>query len=264
MQEFQKLQSKCIVFDMDDTLLDKEGRISERTKRVLCALREQGHRIVMNTARSKQYSLEFFDELPLDYAILNGGALILDENQRPVYQKVIPAEEVRKIAKKVLAFTEVFSVQAEDGMYTNNKEYTGQNAVWFDFREKDWTEDVYKIIVGTEEDEKAEAVAKEFGLEYTSYFGGTFKRYNVKDTTKATGNRTLVKLLGMSLQDVIAFGDDIGDVDMLREAGVGVLMCNAREVLKNDFTGQEGCVISKYSHDEDGVARFLEEYFGLN
>ena len=57
---------------------------------------------------------------------------------------------------------------------------------------------------------------------------------------------------------VIAFGDDHGDMDMLREAGVGVLMKNANPQLRGQTSH-----ISQFTNDEDGVARFLMTYLGM-
>ena len=59
-------------------------------------------------------------------------------------------------------------------------------------------------------------------------------------------------------EDLLAFGDDLGDLDMIREAGVGVLMKNARPNLH----GQAG-ILSEYTNEEEGVARFLADYFHL-
>ena len=67
-----------------------------------------------------------------------------------------------------------------------------------------------------------------------------------------------MKLFNHSLEDVLAFGDDIGDLDMLNEAGVGVLMKNAKPHLHDKVK-----IISSYSNDESGVAKFLIEYFNL-
>ena len=68
-----------------------------------------------------------------------------------------------------------------------------------------------------------------------------------------------VKAARIDLADVIAFGDDIGDLGMLKEAGVGVLMKNAKDHLKT-----EEYIISEFTNDEDGVARFLAKYFCLD
>ena len=43
------------------------------------------------------------------------------------------------------------------------------------------------------------------------------------------------------------------------EAGVGVIMKNAKDHLKS-----EGLTVSEFANDEDGVARFLSNHLGLD
>lgn len=46
---------------------------------------------------------------------------------------------------------------------------------------------------------------------------------------------------------------------MIQEAGVGVLMKNTKDELKEKVKN-----VSKYTNNEDGVARFLTEFFNIN
>lgn len=247
-----------IIFDMDDTLLNNDRKISPFTLQTLKKLQAMGHKIVINTARSKQYDQEYFDILRPDYAILNGGALILDQDENPIYKAELDIPSTQAFIRQLLTISDNFTVQAEDGPYSHLGKYTGQNAKPFDFAAEDFPYPCLKVVANIEQESDAAALAQQFGLTYVSYFGGLFKRFNHPDATKAQGNRKLMELLGGSLEDVIAFGDDLGDLEMLQQAGVGVLMCNAKEELHGSCA-----YISKYSNDEDGVARFLLEYFGL-
>jgi hydroxymethylpyrimidine pyrophosphatase-like HAD family hydrolase len=63
--------------------------------------------------------------------------------------------------------------------------------------------------------------------------------------------------------EVIAFGDDVGDFEMISEAGVGVLMKNAKPSLIEEAGKYKNVTVSEYSNDEDGVARFIADYFGF-
>jgi hypothetical protein len=68
---------------------------------------------------------------------------------------------------------------------------------------------------------------------------------------------TAIQLLlseGETLDNVVAFGDNYNDFDMLKHAGCGVAVANAREMLKeiaNHITAE---------NTEDGVAKFIKEY----
>ena len=59
--------------------------------------------------------------------------------------------------------------------------------------------------------------------------------------------------LGVDPADTVAIGDDVNDLPMLRSAGLGVAMGNARPEAK----AAAGRVIG--SHADDGLAAFLEE-----
>ncbi len=63
--------------------------------------------------------------------------------------------------------------------------------------------------------------------------------------------------LGLTAADVIAFGDGMNDLELLRDVGKGVLMGNADPRLKAALDGQE--VIG--SNAEEAVARYLDELF---
>ncbi len=249
---------KYIIFDLDDTLLDKQSQVTPYTLSVLKKLQGMGHKTVINTARSKNYAQEFFDILKPDYAIYNGGAHIVDAQERTIFKAEISNEETLAIVKELLAVTQNFSVQAEDALYSHKGLYTGQKCKAFDYEQDVFPYPALKIVAGVDDDEAALAIAQKHDLAFTTYLSGNFRRYNRKGVDKAAGNRELMELVGGSLSDVLAFGDDLGDVEMLREAGVGVLMKNAREELH-----QSGLHLSAYTNQEDGVARFLVEYFGL-
>lgn len=60
--------------------------------------------------------------------------------------------------------------------------------------------------------------------------------------------------MGICREEIMAFGDGLNDLRMIREVGTGVAMGNARDEVKAaaDYIA--------LSNDEEGVARFIEEY----
>lgn len=247
---------KYIVFDLDDTLLNDRREITPYTVEALQKLQSMGHKLVYNTARSKDFVQKYFAVLPPDYAILNGGAMIMNGAGETIYRAEIDVPTTQSILRELVSLTEIIYVQTEDVFYSHKGRKSLQEFVAVDFGTEVFDQPAQKIVADVKDDQKAEALAFKYGLEYTSYLGGTFRRYNHIAATKALGNRKLMELTGGNLADVIAFGDDLGDLDMLREAGVGVLMKNARQ----EFHGQTSH-ISKYTNNEDGVAKFLEKHF---
>jgi len=70
--------------------------------------------------------------------------------------------------------------------------------------------------------------------------------------SKPAGLQILGEQYGFELKQVIAFGDDLADLPMLRECGVGVAMANALPEVK------QAADLITLSNDEDGVAETLE------
>ena len=76
---------------------------------------------------------------------------------------------------------------------------------------------------------------------------------NPKNATKFNGVRILAEHYDIPLSDIVSFGDDFNDVEMLRECGIGVAMSNAISECKTvaDYICDD-C-------DNDGVAKWLED-----
>lgn len=250
---------KYIIFDMDDTLLNDRREVSPYTLEILRKVQAMGHKLVCNTARSKEFNQKYFEQIRPDYAILNGGALIIDRNETVIFRAEVDVKTTQALLKDLLERTETIYVQTVDCFYSHKGRKTVQKAESFDFSKEEFRLPAQKIVTDIADDVCAENLAKKYHLAFTTYLGGTFRRYNHAEATKALGNRNLMKLTGGNPEDIIAFGDDHGDLDMLREAGVGVLMKNARPELH----GKTG-YISEYTNEEDGVARFLAKYFGIS
>ena len=69
------------------------------------------------------------------------------------------------------------------------------------------------------------------------------------NSDKETALKTLVEYIGIDLSDVVAFGDDINDLGMLKLAGTAVAVSNAIDEVKAvaDHITE--------SNDQDGVAK---------
>ena len=61
--------------------------------------------------------------------------------------------------------------------------------------------------------------------------------------------------LGFKKEDIIAFGDGHNDIEMIQCAGLGVVMQNGHEDLK-----EVADVILDHTNKEDGVIKFLSDY----
>ena len=61
-------------------------------------------------------------------------------------------------------------------------------------------------------------------------------------------------MLEIPLAEVLVFGDAANDIQMVREAGIGVAVANAVHEVKEAADYVTG------SNDEEGAAKFIEKY----
>ena len=77
---------------------------------------------------------------------------------------------------------------------------------------------------------------------------------NAAGVNKGKGLLELGGILGISREEIMAFGDGDNDIAMLREVGFGVAMENADEEVKAVADYVTG------SNDEDGVAKAIARF----
>ena len=75
-----------------------------------------------------------------------------------------------------------------------------------------------------------------------------------KDAGKHSGLRFIREHLHLKPEETAAFGDGDNDIDLLKEAGIGIAMENASSKCKEAAT-----YITKH-HDKDGVAYGIMEF----
>jgi hydroxymethylpyrimidine pyrophosphatase-like HAD family hydrolase len=83
-------------------------------------------------------------------------------------------------------------------------------------------------------------------------------KYNLVQILAANADKThalrhLIDHLGLEMAQVVAIGDDINDVEMIRDSGLGIAVANAIPAVK--AVAQRVTL----SNDEDGVAVAIEE-----
>ena len=250
---------KYIIFDLDDTLLNKEKQITSFTFDVLKRYQAHGHKLVINTARNLQTTSHIIDELQCDYTILNGGSLIVDRDKKVIYECTIDESTSDALLQelKELAINKGLRAESVDGLYSWNVDRTPGPSIHFDFNNP-LNKKCYKILIGCREHGKLTELANKYGLLYTPYYKGDWGRFTRIEATKWLGVTSLLDIINGDVKDTITFGDDIGDIEMLQNAGIGVCVSNSQPsvlaVIKN---------VTSASY-EDGVAKYLLENVSLD
>lgn len=251
---------KLIFLDLDGTLLRSNKTISEQSRKILRQCQKQGHLIAFCTARGETNVLTYIDEVHPDIVISSAGAMVRLHDE-VVYQCAFTTGEARRIlhAAWTVAGKEChITLDAPEAHYANFHDPFRDGPQWGYVNHTsfiDWDGPALKICVELENDAQAQQIAATVsGCSWIRFSDGQWYKFTLENATKETAIAFLMNHLHVPVADTIAFGDDFSDIGMLKMCGCGVAMANAIPEVKqvaNAFAGD---------HDQDGVARYLEEY----
>ena len=266
---------KLIVFDMDGTLLNSRKRVSDENLRAIREAVSAGKTVAFGTGRALVEMEDFFPLIPeIRYAVLCSGAGIYDIRERR-YLKLSPLspEIVRGIAavsrhrdmmiQVVTPYADTVSYRLLEQMeryhmavYTDmyRRVMTGV-ADAADFADET-DEPVLKIDLYHAEPDTRPLTLEEvrvFPVE-TVYSEVSSVECSPEGVNKGSGLTDLCALLGISPSEAIAVGDAENDIPMIRTAGLGVAMGNAKpQVLEAADATAPDC-------DQDGCAWVIRNY----
>ena len=248
---------KMIVTDLDGTLLRRDKSISDYTATILNRCKRNGIKVVYATARPERATRQFHEKIVPDYVIADNGATI-NHGDSVIHNLLIPSTMRDELLNLFLAAEAVklIAVEAGNCVFTN---YNGPpwdigwNIIYNDFS-AGIEADTSKLSVECENIDFLSGVMRTYPeLHLYSNSGESWHQIMCKDATKTNAIRCISKMLGFTLGEIVAFGDDYNDVEMLKQCGVGVAMANAIDETK--AAADYICGMN----DKDGVAKWLEE-----
>lgn len=273
--------SSVYVTDLDGTLLDRDARLSPRTRAGLKALLEDGLLLTVASARSVVAMQQMFDGLRLPLPVVEfNGAFISDlATGEHLVTNAIGADVVADVYRTVashgfLPFVSAFDGRADrfyysdilnDGMqlYLDNRVANHDPRVRHtDDLRRHLTEDVASLTIIDRTQpikELRRRLEDEFGgrislVDFDSLYFAGWHWMTVHDT-RATKGQALLEMLsreGLDAAEVVAFGDTDGDIPLFRVADRAVAVANASANLMAIATDVTG------ANYEDGVVEFIE------
>ncbi len=266
------------ISDLDGTLLDRRAKLTENTVRIISGLIKQGMLFTIATARSLS-SIEILRELDINLPCVQlNGVLMYDFGTKSyIGCTAIKPDDARKVVEVLRRHGRMSFVYRSDKEYGIHVEFEKlQNQIEKDFFEARKDND-YKSFASVKEiriadddnviyftmidrRERLEKIYQDIcmipGVRASLYSDNYSDMYFLEIysslATKANGMMMLKKQLGADR--VVAFGDNLNDLEMLSQADIGIAVGDAVEEVRKSAD-----LIIGNSY-EDGVANYL---FGI-
>lgn len=265
-----------IALDMDGTVLNDKKEVTTYTKQVLEQAMDEGVVVMACTGRPSSAIPETFASLRgVKYAITSNGARIVHtQDDKVIFEKLIEVSDTIKllnIVKKYDTYREVFW----NGIgYTSNEmrlnvscyfsqymcKYIENTRVFIDDIEKfalEKNQPCDKLHIAFRDlNERKCAIEEVKDLGDYELESAMLKSIEITapGINKGTGIICLGEMLGIKKEEIMAVGDGMNDISMLREVGFPVAMGNGLEEVKK---------LAQYvtdSNNEDGVAKAVKKF----
>ncbi|HWQ77507.1 MAG TPA: Cof-type HAD-IIB family hydrolase [Anaerovoracaceae bacterium] len=264
---------RLIVSDLDGTLLRDDHTLSEYTKAVIHKVTEQGIDVMLATGRIFGGGRRFAKELNLNTPILAcNGALIKEAAGKLLYGKPLKKNTLEEIFRLLTDRNLSFHCYGEETFYTkklmghliplyafndNLPETERFPMVEIDPMDLAKMDEIYKVLVNcesaTDKKELYDRLSEIPGASVTVSWEETFD-VCADQVSKASAIDRYARMKGIAPSEIICFGDNYNDLEMLQYAGLGISVANGVEPLREAADYVTG------SNNDDGVAKAIEKF----
>ena len=233
---------KAVFSDIDGTLLNSKHQIPENTRKKIKQINQNGIPYVLVSARMPKGMTAIRAELEAKSPMIcYSGALVVDEEDHPIYTN----DEWLVKDKK-----EYWAAQESD--------ITGVIPQEVSFEDEEVYKEVHKVLcMGDKEDIAAleQQLVKEFPQIRIYRSKDTYLEIMSMKASKSDAIHMLKDHFHVKQEEIMAFGDNFNDIDMIRYAGLGVAMGNAADEVK-----QAADIVTDIN-DNEGERQILDKYF---
>jgi hydroxymethylpyrimidine pyrophosphatase-like HAD family hydrolase len=262
-----------IALDVDGTVLQEDGTLSDAVRSAIAGVRDQGHEVMLATGRSVSMTLPILDQLGITprYVVCANGAVVLRRD--PTAPVGYARENVETFDPSPVLTTirshlgdASFAVEDAEGVFR----YTGHfpdGALAISSRKVEFDDlldvEATRVVVLSPGHaiEDFLAIVERMGLHKVTYNVGWTAWLDIAPdgVNKATGLERVRVALGIPASRVFTAGDGRNDIDMLEwtaaGGGVGVAMGQAPPEVAEAATEVTGTDLA------DGLADALSRHF---
>lgn len=261
------MKIKAIFMDMDGTLLRSDHTMSDKLKEKLIELDKNGVKIFISTGRMYAAALPYLKQLGITTPVItyNGGKIVDPSTSETLYENPVTAETVKRVIEVSRETGIHLNLYSDDKLYVENEtpegkayaEKTGLKYVLVNFDEFIGKTSTKALFLG--ENEKLVKLKEELERELPQsifvFSQPTYLEVLNGGVSKGKAVKELMNKYGFSEDEVMTFGDQWNDFDMLKLVKYGYLMGNASEDLKKEFTEDRITL----SNDDEGIYHIIKD-----
>lgn len=288
---------KLVAIDLDGTMLNQYGIITEKTKEIIKKVQEKGIEVMIASGRAITSVKRFSKEINSDkYFISGNGAITYDiKNNKILYENILKKQKALQIIKICEENSIYYNVYTENGIIAKNLNYNtlyyykdnltkpDENRTHINIVEDvysyidDRKEKILKIMICDEHKSVFNSIVRklkeisEIEVLDVSHMSrkiikqGTeeialeyfYTEVSAKNVDKWNALEKLIELMNIKKEEVITIGDNANDLKMIKNAGLGIAMGESAPYVK-----QSADMIA-LTNEEDGVAVILKKIFDI-
>lgn len=286
---------RLVAIDLDGTMLNQYGIITEETKEAIKKVQEKNVEVIIASGRAINSVKSFSKEInSQNYFISGNGAITYDiQNDKILYENILSKQKVLQIIKVCEENSIYYNVYTENGIiakslnyntlyyYKDNLSKPEENQTHINIVENVYDyieqreEKILKIMICDEHQSVFNSIIRKLKeisqievLEVSHMSRKIIKQgteeikleyfyteVSAQNVDKWNAIENLIKILDISKEEVIAIGDNANDLKMIQNAGLGIAMGESAPYIK-----QSADKVT-LENDENGVAQALEEIF---
>ncbi|MGX4764650.1 Cof-type HAD-IIB family hydrolase [Bacillus mojavensis] len=242
----ENVDIKLIAIDMDGTLLNDEQLISDENRKAIREAEDKGVYVVISTGRTLMTCRELAESLELSsFLITANGSEIWDSNFNLVERKLLHTDHIKMMWDLRNKHNTNFWAS------TVNKVWRGEFPE--NITDHEWLKFGFDIEDDDIRNEVLAELRKNKELEITNS-SPTNIEVNALGINKAAALAKVSEKLGFTMEHVMAMGDSLNDIAMIKESGLGIAMGNAQDIVKETADWITDTNI------EDGVAKAIRHW----
>lgn len=274
------MKYRLIAIDVDGTLVNPDQTVSPEVVAAVAAAQEAGMFVCLATGRSYVETMPVWRQLrlrePFEPMVLIGGALVSEpDTGRTLYQRAIAMDHARPYAQALnaagysaMAIVDVwrhgvdyFIVESADADEVMRRWFSQMKVQTRRVKSLDDVPDmplplrINAVVDPRDGAALAEKLAAQFAGSLNVHsivapnYGITIVEAFAAATTKWTALQYVAQGMGIAPAEIVAIGDDVNDLSMIRAAGLGVAMPWAPPVVR-----QAAKAVA-----EPSLAKFIEQ-----